>query len=307
MAVMTRGNFAKFLWPGINAAYGTQYKEYAIEYKELFTVTPSQKAYEEDVGLTQMGLTPVKPEGMPILYDSMAQGFIKRYTMVSYGLGFIITWELFSDSQYQLTNQMLRKPKALAYSIRQTKETIHANVFNRAFNSSYTGGDGIELSSLVHPNAGGAGGTYQNELTTPSDLSEAALEQATIDIGRWTDDRGNKIRVLPRFLAIPPELEPDAYRILKSELRVGSANNDINYLRASGKFPQGIKVNHYFTDTDAWFIGTDCPDGFKSFEREKDNFDEDNDFHTKNAMYGATFRNAQGWTDPKCVYCSEGR
>ncbi|MBU8921272.1 MAG: hypothetical protein KOO63_05585 [Bacteroidales bacterium] len=304
--VITRGGFGKFLWPGMNSTYAAEYKKYPEEYTELFSYNSSDKAYEEDVGLTSLGLAPIKPENKGITYDSMSQGFVQRYAHIAYALGFIVSWEMWRDSQYRITNQMLRKPRALAYSLRQTKEHVAANVFNRGFNSAYTGADGLEMFSSVHPNQGGYGGTYRNELETPSDLSEKALEQADIDIAGWTNDRGLKIKVMPRKLAIPRQLKYEAERILKSPLRVGTANNDINALRNLGTFPEGYTINHYFTDADAWFIITDCPDGLKYFDRDPDKFEQDDDFDTKNAKFSGYFRCSFGWTDAKGVFGSEG-
>jgi hypothetical protein len=201
----------------------------------------------------------------------------------------------------------LRRASALAFSIRQTKEMVGANVLNRAFNSSYTMGansDGKELCAADHPNK--SGGTWRNELGTAADLSEAALEQACIDIGAFKTDRGLTIAIMPQKLIIPPALEFEAFRILESIGQSGTANNDINALRASKKFPQGVKVNHYLTDTDAWFIGTNCPDGLKYMERRADAFGTENDFDTENAKFKATFRGSFGWSDARGIFGSPG-
>lgn len=304
---MMRGGFGKFLWPGMNAAYAAEYKEHPPEYPDLFSHNKSTKAYEEDVGLTSLGMAIRKNEGSPVTYDSMSQGFIKRYTHIAYALGFIVSFEMWSDSQYRITNQMLRKPRMLAFSLRQTKETIAANVFNRAFTAAYAGGDGKAMCADDHPNQGGYGGTYANELSTPADLSEAALEQSDIDIAGWTNDRGLKIKILPRRLAIPRQLKFEAERILKSPLRVATADNDLNALKNLSTLPQGWVVNHYFTDADAWFILTDCPDGRKYFDRDADKFDMDNDFDTKNAKFSGYFRCSFGWTDAKSIFGSPGK
>ena len=206
------------------------------------------------------------------------------------------------DDLYDVIGQ--RRAQDLARSMRQTKENVAANVYNRAFNSSFVGGDGKELCATDHPNV--AGGTWQNELTTAADLSEAALEQACIDIMKWADDRGLKIQVRPRSLIIPPDLVFEAERILMSPYRVGTANNDVNAIYNMGKFPEGIKVNQYLTDTDAWFIRTDAPHGMKYFERRGDEFSMDNDFDTENAKFKATSRFSFGWSDPRGVYGSPG-
>jgi len=302
---IARGDLAKLLWPGLNAIFGQEYKEHPMIYTDLFSHNKSKKAYEEDVGLTGLGLIPVKTEGAPVLMDSMAQGFIKRYTHLTYGSGFKVTMEAYADNQYEMSMQMLRSPRSLAYSMRQTKETVAANTFNRGFNSSYLGADSIELFSAVHPNGGGAGGTFQNELTTPADLSEAALEQASIDIGGWENDRGLKINAQIKCLAVPTALKFEAYRITKSVLRVDSSDNDPNALRAMGIIPK-VAVSPYFTDTDAWFLTTDVPDGLKYFERMPDTFDTDNEFLTKDAVFTGVCRYSFGWTDPKGCFASEG-
>lgn len=305
MGVITTSNFAKDLVPGVKTWFGTKYKEYPIEFLDIFEKGNSQRAFEEEVGVTGMGLAAVKTEGSGIAYDDTEQGFISRYTHVTYGLGFIITREMYEDGI--AVTVALRRANALAFSIRQTKEIIAANVLNRAFNSSYTMGaqsDGKELCATDHPNK--SGGTWRNELSTAADLSEAALEQACIDIADFTTDRGLKIAIMPQKLIIPSELEFDAMRILESIGQSGTANNDLNALKASKKFPQGIKVNHYLTDANAWFIGTNCPDGMKYMERRADAFGTENDFDTENAKFKATFRCSFGWSDPRGIFGSPG-
>jgi hypothetical protein len=302
MATITTGSFAKALWPGVNAWYGDAYKEYPVEWDKLFEKYTSKRNFEEDVGVSGFGLAVVKPEGSSISYDTERQAFITRYTHVVYGLGFIVTREMFEDDLYDVVGK--RKAKGLAFSMRQTKEVIAANVYNRAFNSSYTGGDGKELLATDHPNL--AGGTWANELATAADMSEAALEQACIDIQGFTNDRGLKIAYQPKSLIIPKEIEFDTARILKNVDRPGTAERDINALVKLGKFPGGMIVNHYLTDTDAWFIRTNCPDGMKYFERRGDEFGTDNDFDTENAKFKATSRYSFGWTDPRGLYGSPG-
>jgi phage major head subunit gpT-like protein len=300
--VITTSHFGKALWPGINAWYGKAYEDYPVEYTDLFDTFQSSKAFEEDVMVSSFGLAPVKEEGAAIQYDSEQQGFISRYSHVTYALGFIITREMFDDDQYDIVGQ--RRAQALARSMRQTKETVAANVYNRAFNSSYTGGDGKELCATDHPNV--AGGTWANELTTPADLSEASLEQAIIDMMAWTDDRGLLIAAMPEKLIIPPELVFEAERILESPLRVGTADNDANALKNLGKFRGGVTVNHYLTDADAWFIRTNVSNGMKHFERKADSFAEDNDFDTDNAKFKASARYSFGWSDPRGIFGSPG-
>ena len=302
MAIINTGSFSKALWPGVNAWYGKAYDEYPVEWTDLFDKYTSRKAFEEDVGVSSFGLAAIKPEGQAVTYDTETQGYITRYTHVAYALGFIVTKEAFEDDQYDVVAE--RRAKGLAFSMRQTKETVAANVYNRAFNSSYVGGDGLEMISTAHTNV--AGGTWSNELATAANLSEAALEQAVIDISRLKNDRGLLIQIIPQSLHIPPELQFTAERILKSQYRVGTANNDINALVSMGKFPKGVKVNHYFTSTTAWFLRTNTPDGLKYFERRPDAFTEDNDFDTENAKFKATTRYSFYWTDPRQIYGTAG-
>lgn len=301
MAIINSSSFAKALWPGVNAWYGKAYDEYAVEFTKLFDKYTSTKQFEEDVGVSSFGLAITKAEGAPIQYDSERQGFTTRYTHLVYALGFIITREIMEDDQYDVVGQ--KKAQGLAFSMRQTKEVIGANVYNRAFSSSYTGGDGVALLSASHPNV--AGGTWSNLISTASDLSEAALEQAVIDIAGFTNDRGLKIAVRPQSLVIPWQLAFEANRILKSQGRVGTDNNDINALNSLGLFKDVI-VNHYLTDTDAWFIRTNVPHGMKYFERRADAFDMDNDFDTENAKFKASARWSVGWTDARGLYGSAG-
>lgn len=295
------GSFAKDLWPGVNSWYGVKYDEYPIEHLDIFEKNVSSKAFEEDVGASMFGMAPVKPEGTPISYDSAEQAFIDRYTHVTYALGFIITEEMHDDGISMTI--ALRRAGALAFSIRQTAETVAANILNRAFNSSYTYGDGVELCSTAHANQ--SGGTWMNELATAADLSEASLEQACIDIAGFTNDRGLKIAVRPKKLIIPKELVFEAQRILESTLRPGVNDNDINALKSLGMIPQ-IVVNHYLTDTDAFFIKTDCPDGMKTFVRKEPAFASENDFDTTNAKFKAGFRQSWGATDKRGVFGSPG-
>ena len=308
MGVIATSSFAKALWPGVNTWYGNAYNQYETEYDKLFDKSTSRKAFEEDVVGSYFGLTPVKSEGAPITYDTARQGFTSRYNHVVYALGFIITREIYEDDQYDVVGKL--KAESLAFSMRQTKEIVAANVYNRAFSTSYTGGDGASLiasaagtASASHPNV--AGGTYTNGPSTWADLSEAALEQAYIDIAGFTNDRGLLIKVLPKSLIIPRQLAFEAKRILGSDGRVGTDNNDLNALKTMGLIPT-VHVNHFLTDTDAWFIRTDVQNGMKMFERRADEFDMDEDFDTENAKYKATARYSVGWTDPRGIYGSLG-
>jgi hypothetical protein len=300
--VITSSSFAKALWPGVNAWYGKSYNDYATEWDKLFEQNKSSKAYEEDVGLASFGLASVKNEGAPITFDTERQGFTSRYNHVVYALGFIITREMYEDDQYDVIGK--RKANALARSMRMTKEINGANVYNRAFSGSgFTGGDGKTLIANDHLNVSGS--TWSNLIATAADLSEAALEQAAIDIAAFRDDRGLLIAAKPRKLIIGPSGQFEAKRILGSDGRVGTDNNDLNAIKTLGIIPE-ITVNHYLTDADAWFILTDVKDGLKYFERRGDQFEMDNDFDTENAKFKATARYSFGWTDPRAIYGSAG-
>lgn len=301
MSIINSGSFAKALWPGVNAWYGKAYNEYEVEYDKLFDKFTSNRAFEEDVGISSFGLAVNKPEGSPISYDSERQAFITRYQHAVFALGFIITREMMEDDQYDIVGQ--RKAQGLAFSMRQTKEVIAANVYNRAFTSGYVGGDGQVLISASHPNI--KGGTWSNQIGTASDLSEAALEQACIDIAGFTNDAGLLIAVRPEALIIPRQLMFEAKRILGTEGRPGTDNNDVNAIKTMGLIPK-VVTNHYLTDPDAWFIRTNVPHGMKYFERRADSFDMDNDWDTENAKFKATARYSFGWTDPRGLYGSAG-
>lgn len=301
MGVITSSSFAKALWPGVNAWYGKAYKDYPEEWSALFEKHTSKKAYEEDVGLSSFGLASQKAEGAAISYDSERQGFTTRYNHVVYALGFIITREIYEDDQYDVVGK--RKANGLARSMRQTKEIIGANIFNRAATVGYTGGDGVVLLSASHPNV--AGGLWSNTPSTQVDLSEAALEQAAIDIAAFRDDRGLLIAAKPKKLVIAPSNQFEAKRILGTDGRVGTDLNDVNAIKTMGIIPS-VVVNHYLTNADDWFILTDVQDGMKYFERRGDAFEMDNDFDTENAKFKATARYSFGWTDPRCVYGSTG-
>jgi len=304
MGVINTGSFAKALWPGINKWFGQSYKEWPEEYKFLFDTESSSRAYEEEVGTSGFGLAAEKAEGAGIIYDEASQAFISRYTNKTYSLGFIITQEMIEDNQYDLSVIGKNQSKALAFSMRQTKEILAANVYNRAFSASYLFGDGKALCASDHPTK--VGGSFSNMPTVAADLSEASLEQACIDIAGFKNDRGLAISIMPKTLIIPKELMFEAERILKSTLQNDNANNAINALKSTGMFQSGVKVNHYLTDPDAWFIRTNCPDGMKYFNRVDTEFGMDNDFDTNNAKFKARFRCSFGNTDPRGIYGSAG-
>lgn len=300
MTINTR-SFASALLPGIRKWVGMEYKDYTPIYSQIFEKFTSTKAFEEEVGVTGFGYAVVKSEGGGAYYDDMEQGFKQRYTHYVMALGFKISREMFEDNQYMQLG--LRKTKGLTFAMKQTKEVLFADILNRAFNDSYTYADGLELCSELHVNK--SGGTWRNELDTAADMSEDSLEQACLDIGEFETDRGMLIKVSPKQLIIPAELEFTAARILKSIQQSGTANNDINALKTLSKIP-GIVVNNYLTDADAWFIQTDCPDGLKYFQRREMETTTDNDFDTQNASYLTTERYIPGCTDARGLFGSPG-
>lgn len=301
MSTITTGQIAKLLWPGLNARWGASYTEHPKEYTDLVDVSSSDMAYEEDQEMTGFGLAPIKPQGASVVYDTAGQGVTTRYTHVAYALGFIITHEALKDNLYEKIG--MQRTASLGFSMRQTKENVVANVYNRAFNGSYVGGDGVSLLNAAHPSLGG---TWSNVLPVPADLSEASLEDLVIQIGQATNARGMKIAVQPRSLIVPVGLQFEAARILRSVGQNDTANNAINALRAMGIFPEGVKVNHYLTDPDAFFIRTNVPEGLKIFEREEAEFTQDGDFDTSNLKYKSYMRFSTGWSDPRALFGSSG-
>lgn len=299
--VITTGAHPKALWPGIHAWWGRMYNEHVEEYPELFDSETSDKSYEEDVEITGFGLAPAKPEGTAIVYDTETQGSVSRYTHVAYALGYIVTYEELRDDLYEAVSK--RRAQALAFSMRQTKENIGANVYNRAFNANFVGGDGVSLISNAHPTLSG---NQSNLLTTAADLSEASIEDMVIQIMQTTNNRGLKISNLPQSLHVAPSYWFEANRILKSILQNDTANNAINVLKATNALPKGIKVNHYFTSNTAWFIRTNIPRSMQMFTREAISFDQDNDFDTKNAKAACYERYSFGWTDFRGIYGTPG-
>lgn len=301
MAVITSGAHPKALWPGIKQWWGRTYNEHVTEWTELFDTDTSNQQYEEDVQVTGFGLMPVKAEGAAVSYDSEVQGFVSRYTHVAYALGYIVTHEELMDSLYETVSK--RRAQALAFSGRQTKENVGANVYNRAFNTAFTHGDGSALIVTTHATKSG---NQSNRLTTDADISEASIEDLIIQIMGATNDRGLRINLMPKSLHVPRQLWFEANRILKSVLQNDSANNAINPLKSTNALPQGIMVNHYFTDADAWFIRTNCPRGMIHFNREEMSFDQDNDFDTKNAKAKEYTRFSFGVTDWRQLYGTQG-
>jgi len=299
--VIATGNHPKALWPGVKAWFGVGYGEHANEYSDLFTTYGSSQAWEEDVMTSGFPLAPVKREGSAGSYASNAQVYVSRYTHVAYSLGFIVTFEERLNNLYaKLANG---RAKSLGFSMRQTKENVAANVYNRATNGSYLGGDGVVLLSASHPSAAG---NQSNILSPAADLSEASLEDLTIQIMGATDHNGLKIALNANSLHIPRQLFYEANRILKSTLQVKTGDNTINALKATNALPGGIKMNHYFTDADQFFLRTNCPDGMKHYQRHSIDLERDNDFDTKNAKASSYDYYSFGWSDWRDVYGSPG-
>lgn len=301
MAVITTGNHPKALWPGVHKFWGMAYNQHPLECLEIFDVKRSEKAYEEDVETYGFGLANEKGQGSGVSYDTHAQGATTRYTHINYGLGYIVTEEEIDDNLY---NEVSRsRAGALARSMRITKELTSANVLNRAFNSSYTGGDGVELLSTAHVTQDG---TQSNHLTVAADFSEASLEDMLIQINTMKDTRGLEVAARAQKLIIPPALEFDVQRVLGSELQAGTANNDVNATRQLGLMPGGYAVNHWLSDSDAWFVKTDVMNGMTMFMRKDVTFTKDNDFDTGNAKAKSQERYSVGWTDFRGMFGSPG-
>lgn len=301
--VINTGSHPKLLWPGIKALWGQVYDQHPTEYTDLYEMDTSSRAYEQDVQITGFGLAPVKPQGGSVAYDSEAQGWITTYAHIAYALGYIVTFEELQDNLYKEVST--RRAKANAFSINQTVENVAAFLYNNAFNSTFfTTPDGQPLISTAHVNA--ISGTFSNRLATPADLSEVSLEDMCIQIMGATMDRGLRISLMPKSLHIAPSEWFNANRILESVLQNNTANNAVNVLKATNAFPEGIKLNHYFTDPDAWFTRTNCPEGMKFYWRNRPMFAQDNDFDTKNAKAATYMRFSVGCTDPRGIYGSPG-
>ncbi len=300
-SIITTGSAPKSLWPGINSWWGQNYNEHGMECRDLFEWRTSDKAYEEVVEIIGFGLAPEKEQGTSVQYASWNQGSINRFTNKAYALGFIVTYEEMQDNLYR--ELVMQRTQRLGFSMRTTKEIVCANVYNRAFDSNFTFGDGKELIATDHPTDSG---DQSNELTIAADLSEASLEDLTIQIMNAKDSAGLQIRLSPQTLHVATQEVYTAERILGSVLQNDSANNAINALRSMSAIPGGFKVNHYFTDADAWFIRTDATDGMINFVREEMDFDEDNDFDTKNMKYKAYERYEPGNGDFRGIFGSPG-
>ena len=298
---ISRSQLVKELEPGLNALFGLEYKNYADEHAEIFDVENSDRAFEEEVMLSGFANASVKPEGSSVNYDTAQESFTARYTHETLALAFSITEEAIEDNLYDRLAS--RYTKALARSMANAKQVKAANVLNNAFDSSFTGGDGVELCSAVHPIVAG---TFKNELSTAADLNETSLEQALIDIAAMTDERGLKIAAKGVKMIIPSALQFTAERLMKSQGRTATADNDINAVGSMGMIPQGYVVNHYLTDTDAFFIKTDVPNGLKMFVRAPIKTAMEGDFETGNVRYKARERYSFGFSDPRGIFGSPG-
>jgi hypothetical protein len=298
---ISRSQLVKELEPGLNALFGLEYGRYDAEHTEIFETENSDRAFEEEVMLSGFGNARVKSEGGSIIYDNATETFTARYTHETIALGFAITEEAVEDNLYDRISA--RYTKALARSMANTKQVKAANVLNNAFDPNFAGGDGVELCSAVHPIVAG---TFSNELATAADLNETSLEQALIDIAAFTDERGMLISTQGRKLIIPSELQFVADRLMASANRTATADNDINALRNMGMIPEGYTVNHYLVDSDAFFIKTDIPNGFKLFQRSPIRTSMEGDFDTGNVRYKARERYSFGFSDPRCVFGSPG-
>lgn len=301
MAVMTRAQLLKELVPGLNALFGLEYKRYENEHTELYNMETSERSFEEETKLIGFGLAPTKREGAPISWDVGQEGWTARYNHEEVSMGFAITEVAIEDNLYDSLSA--RYTKALARSMSQTKQVKAALPYNTGF-TSFTVGDGQYLFDTDHPTL--AAGDQANRPTTGVDLNETSLEAAVIAIAAWKDDRGLLIAARPRKLLIPSALQFVATRLLKTELRVGTADNDINALKTNGAIPEGYAINHFFTDTNAWFIKTDVPGGMKHFTRVAMKTGMDGDFVTGNVRYKARERYSFGCSDYFGVYGSPG-
>jgi hypothetical protein len=299
---ISRAQLLKELLPGLNALFGLQYATYGEEHKELYETEKSERSFEEETKLSGFSAAPVKNEGSAIAYDNAQEAFTARYNHETIALGFSITEEAVEDNLYDSLSA--RYTKGLARAMAYTKQVKAASVLNNGFSNAYAGGDGVALFSTQHPLV--SGGVNSNRPSTNADLNETSLENAVIQIAAWTDERGLLIAAKPKKLIVPPALQFVATRLLETSLRVGTADNDINALKNNGSIPEGYTINHYLTDTNAWFLTTDVPNGLKHFERMALSTSMDGDFDTGNVRYKARERYSFGWSDPLGVFGSPG-
>jgi len=299
---ISRAQLLKELLPGLNALFGLEYARYGEEHKEIYEIEKSERSFEEETKLSGFSAAPVKNEGSAIAYDNAQEAFTARYNHETIALGFSITEEAVEDNLYDSLSA--RYTKALARAMAYTKQVKAATILNNAFSATAVYGDGVSLCSTAHPLV--SGGTNSNRPTTGADLNETSLENAVIQIAAWTDERGLLIAAKPKKLVIPPALMFVATRLLETSLRVGTTDNDINALKNNGSIPEGYTVNHYLTDTNAWFLMTDVPNGLKHFVRTPLSNSMDGDFDTGNVRYKARERYSFGVSDPLGIFGSPG-
>jgi hypothetical protein len=299
---ISRAQLLKELLPGLNALFGLEYAKYGEEHKEIYETETSERSFEEETKLSGFSAAPVKNEGSAIAYDNAQEAWTARYTHETIAMGFSITEEAVEDNLYDSLSS--RYTKALARGMAYTKQVKAAYVLNNAFTGGPTYGDGVVLCSTAHPLV--SGGTNSNTPSTPADLNETSLENAVIQIAAWTDERGLLIAAKPKKLIVPPSLMFVATRLLETELRVGTTDNDINALKNNGSIPEGYTVNHFLTDTNAWFLLTDVPNGLKHFVRTPMSTGMDGDFDTGNVRYKARERYSFGVSDPLGIFGSPG-
>ena len=297
---ISRAQLLKELLPGLNALFGLEYARYGEEHKEIYETETSERSFEEETKLSGFSAAPVKAEGTALSYDNAQEAWTTRYNHETIALGFSITEEAIEDNLYDSLSA--RYTKGLARAMAYTKQVKAANVLNNAYNAAYPGGDGVSLLNSAHPLVNG--GTNANTPTTAADLNETSLENAVIQIAAWTDERGLLIAARPKKLIVPPALMFVATRLLETELRVGTNNNDINAIKNNGAVPEGYTVNHFLTATNAWFLTTDVPNGLKHFERTPLANSMDGDFDTGNVRYKSRERYSFGWSDPLGIYGS---
>ena len=299
---ISRAQLLKELLPGLNALFGLQYATYPEEHKEIYETESSERSFEEETKLSGFSAAPVKNEGSAIQYDNAQEAWTARYNHETIAMGFSITEEAVEDNLYDSLSS--RYTKSLARGMAYTKQVKAAYVLNNAFTTTVTYGDGVSLCSTAHPLI--SGGTNSNRPATAADLNETSLENAVIQIAAWTDERGLLIAAKPKKLIVPPALMFVATRLLETELRVGTTDNDVNALKNNGSIPQGYTVNHYLTDTNAWFLSTDVPNGLKHFVRMPLDTKMDGDFDTGNVRYKARERYSFGVSDPLGIFGSPG-
>ena len=299
---ISRAQLLKELLPGLNALFGLEYAKYGEEHKEIYETETSERSFEEETKLSGFTAAPVKNEGQSLAYDNAQEAWTARYNHETIAQGFSLTEEAIEDNLYDSLSG--RYTKALARSMAYTKQVKAANILNNGFTSGYNGGDGVTLFSTAHPLV--SGGTNSNTPATAADLNETSLEAAVIQIAAWTDERGLLIAAKPKKLVVPPALQFVATRLLETELRTATNNNDINAIKNNGSIPDGYTVNHFLTDTNGWFLTTDVPNGLKHFVRTPLSNSMDGDFDTGNVRYKARERYSFGWSDPLGIFGSQG-